>query len=296
MSIKGSITALVTPMHENGDLDYNSLEKLINFQIDSGISGLVAVGTTGESATIDFSDHIKLIKFFVKSADGRVNIIAGTGGNSTEEALLLTKAAKDSGADAALLVSPYYNKPPQEGIYRHHMKIADEVNLPQILYNVPSRTASFIEPETVLKLSLHENIIGIKDATGDMQNHKKVLDLCKKEIDRDKFFLYSGDDFTSLEFLKLGGHGTISVTSNVVPNLVANICNLINSNYQEAKRLDDSLKNLNKNLFCESNPIPVKWALHQMGMIKTGIRLPLIELNQSFRVSLKESLNELNLI
>lgn len=296
MSIKGSITALVTPMHENGDLDYNSLEKLINFQIDSGISGLVAVGTTGESATIDFSDHIKLIKFFVKSADGRVNIIAGTGGNSTEEALLLTKAAKDSGADAALLVSPYYNKPPQEGIYRHHMKIADEVNLPQILYNVPSRTASFIEPETVLKLSLHENIIGIKDATGDMQNHKKVLDLCKKEIDRDKFFLYSGDDFTSLEFLKLGGHGTISVTSNVVPNLVANICNLINSNYQEAKRLDDSLKNLNKNLFCESNPIPVKWALHQMGMIKTGIRLPLVELNQSFRVSLKESLNELNLI
>ena len=229
MSIKGSITALVTPMHENGDLDYNSLEKLINFQIDSGISGLVAVGTTGESATIDFSDHIKLIKFFVKSADGRVNIIAGTGGNSTEEALLLTKAAKDSGADAALLVSPYYNKPPQEGIYRHHMKIADEVNLPQILYNVPSRTASFIEPETVLKLSLHENIIGIKDATGDMQNHKKVLDLCKKEIDRDKFFLYSGDDFTSLEFLKLGGHGTISVTSNVVQNLVANICNLINS-------------------------------------------------------------------
>ena len=296
MSIKGSITALVTPMHENGDLDYNSLEKLINFQIDSGISGLVAVGTTGESATIDFSDHIKLIKFFVESADGRVKIIAGTGANSTEEALLLTKAAKDSGADAALLVSPYYNKPPQEGIYRHHMKIADEVNLPQILYNVPSRTASFIEPETVLKLSLHENIIGIKDATGDMQNHKKVLDLCKKEIDRDKFFLYSGDDFTSLEFLKLGGHGTISVTSNVVPNLVANICNLINSNYQEAKRLDDSLKNLNKNLFCESNPIPVKWALHQMGMIKTGIRLPLVELNQSFRVSLKESLNELNLI
>ena len=296
MSIKGSITALVTPMHENGDLDYNSLEKLINFQIDSGISGLVAVGTTGESATIDFSDHIKLIKFFVKSADGRVNIIAGTGGNSTEEALLLTKAAKDSGADAALLVSPYYNKPPQEGIYRHHMKIADEVNLPQILYNVPSRTASFIEPETVLKLSLHENIIGIKDATGDMQNHKKVLDLCKKEIDRDKFFLYSGDDFTSLEFLKLGGHGTISVTSNVVPNLIANICNLVNSNYQEAKRLDDSLQNLNKNLFCESNPIPVKWALHQMGMIKTGIRLPLVELNQSFRVSLKESLNELNLI
>ena len=296
MSIKGSITALVTPMHENGDLDYDSLEKLINFQIDSGISGLVAVGTTGESATIDFSDHIKLIKFFVETSKGRVKIIAGTGANSTEEALLLTKAAKDSGADAALLVSPYYNKPPQEGIYKHHMKIADEVNIPQILYNVPSRTASFIEPETVLKLSLHENILGIKDATGDMQNHKKVLDLCKKGIDSNKFLLYSGDDFSSFEFLKLGGHGTISVTSNVAPNHVSNICNLINSNFQEAKRLDDSLQNLNKNLFCESNPIPVKWALYQMGMIKTGIRLPLVELNQTYRDSLKESLNELNLI
>ena len=203
MSIKGSITALVTPMHENGDLDYNSLEKLINFQIDSGISGLVAVGTTGESATIDFSDHIKLIKFFVKSADGRVNIIAGTGGNSTEEALLLTKAAKDSGADAALLVSPYYNKPPQEGIYYHHMKIADEVDIPQILYNVPSRTASFIEPETVLRLSSHKNIIGIKDATGDMKNHSEVLKKCKEEIENKNFLLYSGDDFSSLEFLSL---------------------------------------------------------------------------------------------
>ena len=296
MLIKGSITALVTPMNEKGDLDYDSLEKLINFQINSGISGLVAVGTTGESATIDFKDHIKLIEFFVKVNKGRVHIIAGTGANSTEEALHLTKEAKSAGADAALLVSPYYNKPPQEGIYYHHMKIADEVDIPQILYNVPSRTASFIEPETVLRLSSHKNIIGIKDATGDMKNHSEVLKLCKEEIENNNFLLYSGDDFSSLEFLKNGGHGTISVTSNIVPDIVSEICKVIDSNYSKAKELDDSLKVLNKNLFCESNPIPVKWALYKMGLIKKGIRLPLVELNDSFKKPLENSLKKLNLI
>ena len=296
MLIKGSITALVTPMNEKGDLDYDSLEKLINYQINSGISGLVAVGTTGESATIDFKDHIKLIEFFVKVNKGRVHIIAGTGANSTEEALHLTKEAKSAGADAALLVSPYYNKPPQEGIYYHHMKIADEVDIPQILYNVPSRTASFIEPETVLRLSSHKNIIGIKDATGDMKNHSEVLKLCKEEIENNNFLLYSGDDFSSLEFLKNGGHGTISVTSNIVPDIVSEICKVIDTNYSKAKELDDSLKVLNKNLFCESNPIPVKWALYKMGLIKRGIRLPLIELNDSFKEPLENSLKKLNLI
>ena len=296
MLIKGSITALVTPMNEKGDLDYDSLEKLINFQINSGISGLVAVGTTGESATIDFKDHIKLIEFFVKVNKGRVHIIAGTGANSTEEALHLTKEAKSAGADAALLVSPYYNKPPQEGIYYHHMKIADEVDIPQILYNVPSRTASFIEPETVLRLSSHKNIIGIKDATGDMKNHSEVLKLCKEEIENNNFLLYSGDDFSSLEFLKNGGHGTISVTSNIVPDIVSEICKVIDTNYSKAKELDDSLKVLNKNLFCESNPIPVKWALYKMGLIKKGIRLPLVELNDSFKKPLENSLKKLNLI
>ena len=296
MFIKGSITALVTPMNEKGDLDYDSLEKLINHQINSGISGLVAVGTTGESATIDFKDHIKLIEFFVKVNKGRVHIIAGTGANSTEEALHLTKEAKSAGADAALLVSPYYNKPPQEGIYYHHMKIADEVDIPQILYNVPSRTASFIEPETVLRLSSHKNIIGIKDATGDMKNHSEVLKLCKEEIENNNFLLYSGDDFSSLEFLKNGGHGTISVTSNIVPDIVSEICKLVDTNYSKAKELDDSLKVLNKNLFCESNPIPVKWALYKMGLINMGIRLPLIELNDSFKKPLENSLKKLNLI
>ena len=296
MHIKGSITALVTPMNEKGDLDYDSLEKLINYQINSGISGLVAVGTTGESATIDFKDHIKLIEFFVKINSGRVHIIAGTGANSTEEALHLTKEAKSAGADAALLVSPYYNKPPQDGIYYHHMKIADEVDIPQILYNVPSRTASFIEPETVLKLSSHKNIIGIKDATGDMKNHSEVTKLCKEEIENNNFLLYSGDDFSSLEFLKNGGHGTISVTSNIVPEIVSEICKLVDTNYSKAKELDDSLEVLNKNLFCESNPIPVKWALYRMGLIKRGIRLPLIELNDSFKEPLENSLKKLNLI
>ncbi len=296
MLIKGSITALVTPMNEKGDLDYDSLEKLINYQINSGISGLVAVGTTGESATIDFKDHIKLIEFFVKINKGRVHIIAGTGANSTEEALHLTKEAKIAGADAALLVSPYYNKPPQDGIYYHHMKIADEVDIPQILYNVPSRTASFIEPETVLRLSSHKNIIGIKDATGDMKNHSEVLKLCKKEIENHNFSLYSGDDFSSLEFLKNGGHGTISVTSNIVPDIISEICKVVDNNYSKAKELDDSLMALNKNLFCESNPIPVKWALYKMGLIKRGIRLPLLELSDSFKEPLENSLKKLNLI
>ena len=296
MLIKGSITALVTPMNAKGDLDYDSLEKLINYQINSGISGLVAVGTTGESATINFKDHIKLIEFFVKINKGRVHIIAGTGANSTEEALHLTKEAKSAGADAALLVSPYYNKPPQDGIYYHHMKIADEVDIPQVLYNVPSRTASFIEPETVLRLSSHKNIIGIKDATGDMKNHSEVLKLCKEEIENHNFLLYSGDDFSSLEFLKNGGHGTISVTSNIVPEIVSEICKVVDTNFSKAKELDDSLEVLNKNLFCESNPIPVKWALYKMGLIKRGIRLPLVELNDSFKGPLENSLKKLNLI
>ena len=296
MSIEGSITALVTPMNEKGELDYESLEKLINFQIDSGISGLVAVGTTGESATIDFEDHLSLIEFFVKISNGRVSIIAGTGANSTEEALHLTKEAKSLGADTALLVSPYYNKPPQEGIYRHHAKIADEVDIPQILYNVPSRTASFIEPETVQRLSSHQNIIGIKDATGDMKNLTAVIKLCEEEINGKNFFLYSGDDFSSLDFLKKGGHGTISVSSNVVPGIVSEICNLVHNDFSKAKKLDGKIKMLNQNLFCESNPIPVKWALYKMGLIKNGIRLPLVELDDIFKESVENSLEELSLI
>ena len=296
MFLKGAITALVTPMKENGDLDFESLENLINFQIESGVSGIVAVGTTGESATIDFKDHMRLIEAFVKISNKRIPIIAGTGANSTEEAITLTKSAESSGADAALLVSPYYNKPPQEGIYEHHIKIADEVNLPQILYNVPSRTASFIELETVSRLAKHQNIIGIKDATGDMENLENLKTLCKEEIKTNNFSLFSGDDFSSLEFIAKGGDGTISVSSNIVPKIVSDICELVKKDYDAAKNLDDSLKELNKNLFIESNPIPVKWALLKMGMIKSGIRLPLVELNDKFKRPLETCLAELNLI
>jgi len=296
MFLKGAITALVTPMKKNGDIDYYSLENLINFQIESGISGIVAVGTTGESATIDFKDHMKLIEFFVKVSNKRVPIIAGTGANSTEEALTLTKSAESSGADAALLVSPYYNKPPQEGIFEHHMKIADEVNLPQILYNVPSRTASFIESETVSRLSKHQNIIGIKDATGEMDNLEALKILCEEEINKNNFSLFSGDDFSSLEFMANGGNGTISVSSNVVPKIVSDICKLVLNDYKSAKSLDDSLADLNKYLFIESNPIPVKWALFKMGLIKDGIRLPLVQLNDKFKKPLQNCLAQLNLI
>ena len=296
MSIKGSITALATPMKEDASIDYESLKNLINFQIDNGIDGIVAVGTTGESATIDFEDHIKLIEFFVKESDNRVPIIAGTGANSTEEAIILTKAAKTIGADAALLVSPYYNKPPQEGLLQHHLKIAEEVQIPQILYNVPSRTASFIESSTVSKLAKHENIIGIKDATGEMKNLEDLKSLCNKEIDAEEFFLFSGDDFTFLEFLQLGGHGTISVTSNVVPSTISKICDLAKTNLLEAQTLEGSLSELNELLFSESNPIPVKWALYKMGLIDKGIRLPLVELNEKYKKPLETCLNSLGLI
>ena len=296
MLVEGAITALVTPMKENGDIDYESLENLINFQIDRGISGIVAVGTTGESATIDFDDHMRLIEFFVKVSDKRIPIIAGTGANSTEEAITLTKSAEISGADASLLVSPYYNKPPQDGIYEHHMRIADEVNLPQILYNVPSRTASFIESKTVARLAKHENIIGIKDATGEMENLESLKNLCKEQIKTKNFLLYSGDDFSSFEFMSRGGNGTISVCSNVVPSKVADICSLIRKDSDTAKSIDASLSDLNRNLFIESNPIPVKWALFKMGMIEKGIRLPLVELNEDFKSPLENCLRELNLI
>ena len=296
MFLKGAITALVTPMKENGDLDFDSLENLINFQIDSGVSGIVAVGTTGESATIGFKDHMRLIESFVKISNKRIPIIAGTGANSTNEAITLTKSAESSGADAALLVSPYYNKPPQEGIYEHHMKIADEVHLPQILYNVPSRTASFIESETVSRLAKHQNIIGIKDATGDMENLETLKSSCKEEIKNNNFSLFSGDDFSSLEFIANGGDGTISVSSNIVPKIVSEICELVQKDFNAAKKLDDSLKELNKYLFIESNPIPVKWALLKMGMIKSGIRLPLVELNNKYKGPLEACLTKLNLI
>ena len=241
MKLTGAMTAIATPMFEDGTVDYISLNNLIDFQIENSISAIVAVGTTGESATIDFEEHVSLIEYFVKYVNGRIKVIAGTGANSTIEALELTKSAKDAGADAALLVSPYYNKPTQEGLYLHHKKIADEIQIPQILYNVPSRTACFIEAETIRRLSLHENIIGIKDATGEMNNLEEIKKLCRDEIKDNKFFLYSGDDATSYEFLTRGGHGTISVSSNIVPKLISEMTRLALEKNEEGKKIDEKI-------------------------------------------------------
>ncbi|MAJ84034.1 MAG: 4-hydroxy-tetrahydrodipicolinate synthase [Gammaproteobacteria bacterium] len=296
MKITGAMTAIATPMSEDGAVDYSYLNKLIDYQIDNSISAIVAVGTTGESATIDFDEHVSLIEYFVKYIDGRVKVIAGTGANSTIEALELTKSAKDAGADAALLVSPYYNKPTQEGLFLHHTKIADEVNLPQILYNVPSRTACFIEAETVSRLSLHKNIIGIKDATGELKNLEEIQRLCEKQISEDNFFLYSGDDASSCEFMKRGGHGTISVSSNIVPKLISEMTELAISKSKEAEKINKKIDALNEILFVESNPIPVKYALYLMDLAPLGIRLPLTVLDQKYRDNLKQELIKLQLI
>ena len=296
MKITGAITALVTPMRENGDIDYPSLESLIEMQIDNGISSIVAVGTTGESATIEVSEHIEVIEFFVKKINGRIPLIAGTGANATKEAVYLTNSAKDLGVDAVLLVTPYYNKPTQEGLYQHYMSIADAVEIPQILYNVPSRTAVHIESKTVSRLAQHQNITGLKDATGDMEIFEQLNELCALEIQNNTFCLYSGDDETSYEFIKRGGHGTISVTSNLLPALVSSMYQNAKDKNPEAKKINEYLSGINRALFIQSNPIPVKYALFKMGLIEKGIRLPLTPLSDKHFDVLNNELAKLNLI
>jgi len=296
MKITGAITALVTPMRENGDIDYPSLESLIEMQIDNGISSIVAVGTTGESATIEVSEHIEVIEFFVKKINGRIPLIAGTGANATKEAVYLTNSAKDLGVDAVLLVTPYYNKPTQEGLYQHYMSIADAVEIPQILYNVPSRTAVHIESKTVSRLAQHQNITGLKDATGDMETFEQLNELCAFEIQNNTFCLYSGDDETSYEFIKRGGHGTISVTSNLLPALVSSMCQNAKDKDPEAEKINEILSGINRALFIQSNPIPVKYALFKMGLIEKGIRLPLTPLSEKHFAVLNNELEKLDLI
>tara|TARA_B110000263_G_scaffold12592_1_gene10602 strand:+ start:324 stop:1214 length:891 start_codon:yes stop_codon:yes gene_type:complete len=296
MKITGAITALVTPMRQNGDIDYPSLESLIEMQIDNGISSIVAVGTTGESATIEVSEHIEVIEFFVKKINGRIPLIAGTGANATKEAVYLTNSAKDLGVDAVLLVTPYYNKPTQEGLYQHYMSIADAVEIPQILYNVPSRTAVHIESKTVSRLAQHQNITGLKDATGDMEIFEQLNELCALEIQNNNFCLYSGDDETSYEFIKRGGHGTISVTSNLLPALVSSMYQNAKDKNPEAKKINEYLSGINRALFIQSNPIPVKYALFKMGLIEKGIRLPLTTLSEKHFDVLNNELQKLDLI
>jgi 4-hydroxy-tetrahydrodipicolinate synthase len=291
-SFVGSNVALITPMLDDGSVDYESLNNLIEFHIDAGTSSIVSVGTTGESATVGVKEHLKILDHTIKYAARRIPIIAGTGANSTSEAIELTQEAKNFGADACLLVTPYYNKPTQEGLFQHFKLIAESVSIDQILYNVPGRTAVDMSVDTTSRLSEISNIIGIKDATGNLSVIKELVAKCPED-----FLLLTGDDATAIDFLLFGGHGGISVTANVTPReLQKAYLAAIAGNAELAKKLNEGLSGLHKNLFIESNPIPVKWALHKMGKCDNGIRLPLLELSNECKTVLENDLKELNLI
>ena len=283
---KGSLVAIVTPMHEDGSLDLKSFRALIDFHVEQGTDGIVVVGTTGESPTVNFKEHHLLISTAVKHAAGRIPIVAGTGANSTTEAIDLSAYAKDAGADASLSVVPYYNKPTQEGLYQHYKSIAEAVDIPQIIYNVPGRTVVDINNDTVLRLSQISNIIGIKDATGNMGRGFDLL--CRVPKD---FAVYSGDDASSLAFLLQGGHGTISVTANVAPKLVHEMCVAVfEGELTTARSINSKLLRLHFDLFVEANPIPVKWAVAQMGLMETGLRLPLTNLSDEYHKLVRDSM------
>ena len=274
----GSMVALVTPMHADGSIDFDGLARLIEFHIENKTDAIVSVGTTGESATLSNDDHIKVVRRTVELVNGRIPVIAGTGSNCTREATDLTRAAMTAGADACLLVTPYYIKPTQEGLYRHYKSIAEAVAIPQILYNVPGRTAVDLLPETVARLADISNIVGIKEATGNLERAKEILELCGDKLD-----LYSGDDLTTREFILLGGKGSISVTANVAPKAMHKMCAAALAGDAElAAEVDGPLVGLHKNLFLEANPIPVKWAVARMGLIESSIRLPLTELSKQY--------------
>ena len=286
--MEGSLVALVTPMEPDGTLDLDSLRRLIEFHLAEGTDGIVAVGTTGESATLDEEEHCEVIRLTVEQVGGRVPVIAGTGANSTTEAIALTRKARELGADASLLVTPYYNKPTQEGLYRHYRAVAEAVDIPQILYNVPGRTACDMLPETVARLAGIPNITGIKEATGKLDRVSEIQRLCGKD-----FLLYSGDDATAREFCLMGGHGVISVTANVAPRLMHELCVAARQGDRaRAEEIDASLEGLHRELFIESNPIPVKWALAEMGLIKTGIRLPLTWLSEGCHTVVRAAMRQ----
>lgn len=284
--IKGSLVALVTPMHEDGSLDWDAYRALIEFHIAQQTDGLVVVGTTGESPTVDFDEHRRLIEEAVKMAAGRIPVIAGTGANSTREAIELTEAAKRAGADACLLVAPYYNKPGQEGLYQHYKAVAEAVDIPQILYNVPGRTASDIANDTALRLAQIPNIVGIKDATGNLQRGTDLILRAPAG-----FAIYSGDDASALALMLLGGHGVISVTANVAPRLMHDMCEAaFQGRLEEARAINARLFPLHDKLFVEANPIPVKWCVAQMGLIRPGIRLPLTPLSPAHHDALRAAM------
>ncbi len=284
----GSIVALITPMHEDGRVDEVALERLVELHIEQGTDGIVAVGTTGESATLDEAEHCEVIRLVVEYARGRVPVIAGTGANSTREAISLTRCAQDAGADAALLVTPYYNKPTQEGLYRHHRAVAEAVAIPQILYNVPGRTACDLLPETVARLAPLPNIVGLKEATGDLNRVPRLRELCGPDLD-----LFSGDDATACEFVLRGGQGVISVTANVAPRLMHEMCRAaLRGDREAAHAVDAKLQGLHSALFVESNPIPVKWAVAEMGLAPRGIRLPLTWLSDLAQPRVRQAMQQ----
>ena len=273
--ITGSLVAIVTPMHEDGSVDLNSLAGLIEHHIEAGTDGIISVGTTGESATLSHDEHQVVIEKTIQCVNGRIPVIAGTGSNSTAEALELTKAAHELGADACLLVVPYYNKPPQEGLYQHFKLIAESVPIPQILYNVPGRTSVDLHNSTAIRLSHIDNIIGIKDATADIERGRKLM-----EQSADDFVSYSGQDTAAMELMLAGGKGTISVTANVAPKLMHEMCTAaVAGNTGLAVELNDKLMPLHEAMFIESNPIPAKWGVSQQGFIQNSLRLPLVPLS-----------------
>jgi 4-hydroxy-tetrahydrodipicolinate synthase len=286
--ITGSLVAIVTPMHEDGRLDLGAFKKLIDWHVAEGTDGIVVVGTTGESPTVDFDEHKELIRIAVQHSRGRIPIIAGTGGNSTAEAIELTESAKKNGATACLSVVPYYNKPTQEGLYRHFRKIAETVDLPMVVYNVPGRTVADLQNDTLLRLAQVPGIIGIKDATASIERGSDLIRRAPRN-----FAIYSGEDATALALILLGGHGVISVTANVAPKLMHQMCAAaLVGDVKKSRELNFRLLPLHQRLFVEANPIPVKWALAEMGMIEHGLRLPLSPLSEKFHQTVREALHE----
>ena len=293
-ALQGSLVALVTPFQKDGSVDYESLRRLIDWHIDQGTDGIVSVGTTGESATLNVNEHIDVIEFTANHVDKRVPVIAGTGANSTQEAIDLSEESRRKGADNVLLVTPYYNKPNQKGLIAHFEKIANSVSINQILYNVPSRTACDLLPESVEVLSKHKNIIGIKEAVDNMDRIKSLTNISKNNND---FLVFSGDDPTFMNALNNGAHGVISVAANIIPKSISDICSFIReNNKEEARALNEINNNLYKLLFVESNPIPLKWMLYKMGLIQNSIRLPLIELDETFHDETMSELMRLKLL
>ncbi len=290
--IEGSIVALVTPMHNDNSLDWDSLHKLVDWHLEQGTNAIVAVGTSGESATLSVEEHLAVIAKVVDQVNGQIPVIAGTGANATDEAIELTEAAKERGADACLLVTPYYNRPTQEGLFLHHQAIAKAVAIPQILYNVPARTGVDMQTDTVLRLAQLDNIIAVKEATGDISRARAIIEACPSD-----FAVYSGDDITAINLILAGGKGNISVTANVAPAQMAKLCALgLAGESEEALALNDSLMALHQSLFLESNPIPVKWAVQQLGLIEGGIRLPLTPFSAPHHSVLKSAMQASGLL